>query len=236
MMPQTVPAFKNLFLSALPESELKRIEPFLERIDMKLGTVVHEPEAAYSYVYFPETAVISIVTCLEDGSNIETGIIGKEGVAGVTVILSDQASPRESTIQVAGSCLRLKADIFKKEFARNEELSRLSLRFVFAFIAQISQNAACVNKHRIEARLARWLLMLDDRVEGKEIRITQEFIAQMLGAHRPSVTECAIKLQEKGLIQYMRGVIKILDRPGLEKATCECYKVVKDSYGKYLVG
>jgi CRP-like cAMP-binding protein len=234
MMPKTSTRSRNLFISALPDEEYNRLKPHLEKKEMKLGDVVHNPNEPIRYVYFPENAIVSIVTYLEDGSNIETGLIGNEGIGGIGIILSDDVSPREATIQLEGSCLRMKAQTFKEEFARGGEINRLALRFVFAFIGQASQNAACANHHRIETRLARWLMMIHDRIEGDELKITQEFIAQMLGVHRPSVTESAVKLQERNLIKYARGRITILDRSGLENAACECYCVIKDEYDKYL--
>lgn len=228
------PRCRNLYLASLPEEEFNRLKPHLEKLEMKIGEVIHKPNELSNYVFFPENAVISLVTFLEDGWNIETGIVGNEGVGGISIILSDQPSLREATIQVPGACWRMSVKSFKEELEKGGEIKRMALRFVFAFIEQVSQNAACTSRHRIEARLARWLLTLDDRIAGKDIRITQEFIAQMLGAHRPSVTENAIKLQEKGLISYTRGQIKILDRPGLEKVSCECYEVIKNSFHKYL--
>lgn len=226
----------NLYLSALPDEAFNLLKPHLERTEMKIGDVIHQPDEPITHVYFPETAVISVVTLLEDGSNIETGIIGNEGIGGVGVILTEENSPRKADVQVSGSCLRIKSETFRNELKRDGEIDRLAKRFVFAFIEQISQNAVCFNRHRIEARLARWLLTLIDRTDGDELHITQEFIAEMLGAHRPTVTESAIKLQERGLIKYVRGHIRILDRQGLEETSCECYSVVKESYKKYLNG
>lgn len=236
MKPQTSPRSKNFFLESLPEENYNRLKPHLECLDGKLGRVLHEPNEPIQYVYFPETAVVSIVTFLEDGSNVETGIVGNEGIVGVGIILSDDVSPRQDTVQVEGTCLKMKAQVFKEEFGRGGELNRLALRYVFAFISQISQNAACNNRHRIDTRLARWLLSLHDRVEGDELRITQEFIAQMLGVHRPSVSENAVKLQEQGLIKYVRGRVEILDRKGLEGIACECYREIKRANDKYLNG
>ena len=227
---------ENLFLSSLPEEEYRRLKPHLERLQAELGNVVYRPNEPTQHVYFPENAIISIVTFLEDGSNIETGIVGNEGICGIGVILSDDVSPREATVQLPGSCQRMKAETFKEEFGRGGKVNRLALRYIYAFIAQISQNAACNNHHRIEARLARWLLSLHDRTDGDELRITQEFIAQMLGVHRPSVSENAVKLQERGLIKYVRGRIKILDREGLEQIACECYPTIKEAYERYLNG
>ena len=221
-------------MSKLPEVDFKRFEPHLEACKMKLGDVIHKPNEPLRYVYFPENGVVSIVTFLEDGSNIETGIIGTDGVVGTGIILSDDVSPRQAIVQVSGTCLRMKADIFRQEFDRGGELNRLARRFVYAFIAQISQNAACNNRHRIELRLARWLLMLHDSIIGDKIVTTQEFVAQMLGTNRPSVSENAGKLQKTGIIKSIRGQITILDRKGLEGASCECYQAIKVASVNYL--
>jgi CRP-like cAMP-binding protein len=230
------PRSRNHFLSSLPEEDYQRLKPHLESVEMEISEFVHAPYEPISYLYFPEKAVVSVVTFLEDGSSIETGIIGNEGVAGIGAILAEDVSPREASIQVADGLLKIKAENFKAEFERSHSLRRLSLRFVFAFIAQISQNVACVQRHRIDKRLARWLLMVQDRVEADELIITQEFIAQMLGVHRPGVTESAIKLQEQRLIRYTRGRVTILDRKGLENIACECYGAIKEAYDKYLKG
>lgn len=225
---------KNFFLSALPEEDFLRLKPHLKSVRMEIYDFVHKPYEPIDFVYFPEDAIVSIVTFLEDGSSVEAGIIGNEGVAGIGAILADHVSPREATIQVAGGLLRMSADKFKEEFARGGTLNRLALRFVFAFTAQISQNIACVCHHQIDKRLARWLLMVHDRIEGDELKMTQEFIAQMLGVHRPTVTHSALKLQELGLIRYNHGRVTILDRNGLEELTCECYAAIKEAYDNYL--
>lgn len=227
---------ENLFLSVLPESDYIRLQPYLQKTDLPLGTVIHKPDEAIKYVYFLENSIVSIVTRLEDGSNIETGVIGNEGIAGIGAILSDDVSPRESVVQLAGRCQRIEAQNFRDEFEFGGRMNRLALRFVFAFIAQISQNAVCANRHKITARLARWLLMVHDRTNGDELNITQEYVAQMLGVHRPSVSESASKLQEQDLIKYVRGRITILNRQGLEKTSCECYDSIRQAYDKYLAG
>ncbi len=228
------PRSKNFFLSSLPEEDYERLEPFLEYVQMGISDFVHQPNEPIDYIYFPENAVVSTVTFLKDGSSSETGIVGKEGVSGIIAVLADDVSPREATVQLADGLLRLDAEKYKEEFRRGGALQRLSLRFVFAFMSQLSQNVACVNHHRIEARLARWLLMIHDRIEGNDLEITQEFIAQMLGVKRTGVSENAGKLQEQGLIEYARGRITILDRQGLETVTCECYQVIKEAYDNYL--
>lgn len=225
---------ENFFVSALPEEDYGRLQPHLESVEMGIGDFVHKPNEPIHYIYFPENAVVSIVTFLKDGSSTETGIVGKEGVAGIIAVLADDVSPREATVQVADGLLRIEAEKFKEEFHRGGALQRLSLRFVFAFMSQLSQNIACAHHHRIEARLARWLLMIHDRIEGNDLEITQGFIAQMLGVQRTGVSENASKLQEQGLIEYSRGHITILDRQGLEVVTCECYQAIKEAYDNYL--
>lgn len=225
---------KNLFLASLSTDCYKRLEPHLEVVDMTLGFLVYAPFEPIPYIYFPETCVISLVTVLENGAAVETGIIGFEGFAGIDAVLSNDLTTKEATSQVSGKGLRIKTEIFKNEFQRGGELQNLSLRFIFAFIAQISQNGACLLLHSIENRLARWLLMIQDRTGEDKINLTQEFIALMLGVHRPSVSHAASALQKQGMIRYNRGRITILDRLGLEKSACECYRTIKDKIENYL--
>lgn len=233
MQPQPSTHSKNLFLAKLSKSEFEKLKPLLIAVELEIGDVVYKTNETTREVYFPETCAISIVTVLENGSTAETGVIGCEGVADVINVLSDNVSPREATVQLPGKGLKMDADFFKTEFKRGGELYKLSLAFMFAFINQISQNSACNLFHNIERRLARWILMIHDCADGDELRLTQEFIAEMLGVHRPSVSNAAKKIQDKNLISYKRGRITVLDREGLEKKACECYKVIKTSYENY---
>lgn len=226
---------KNLILNSLTESEFNEISNKLEEVDMPLGDLLYSPYEKLEYVYFPLTSVISIVTLLENGSAIESGIIGREGVSGATVVLTDEATAfSETTIQLSGKGLKMRVEDFKEFFEENKNFRKLVLNYIHAFITQISQNAACLSYHNIEKRLARWLLMFNDRSEAGVMDMTQEFIAQMLGVHRPSVSKNANKLQKLDLITYNRGAIKILDRKALEVYSCECYETINRSLTRYL--
>lgn len=207
----------------MSETVFERIKPHLELKEFCLGEVIYLPDEKIDYVYFPENIVASVVTTLENGSSIETGIVGKDGVIGAEVILNDAAARREVNIQLAGRGFRMKTEVFKAEFERCGLFRKQVLFFIGSYISQISQNSACLSFHAIEQRLSRWLLMFDDRARTDELKLTQEFIALMLGVHRPSVSKSANKLQQKGLISYNRGKIVILDRKGLEDCSCECY-------------
>ena len=195
----------------------------LELVEMPLTKLLYHPHEKIEHVYFPETSVISIVTMLSDGRGVEAGIIGKEGMTGVFAAFGEDVSPREATVQLGGAGWRLNVTDFREGFEENKDFRCEVLHFVYAFVAQISQNAACICYHRIEQRLARWLLMFDDRAPENTLELTQEFIAQMLGVHRPSVSKSAGEPQKMNLIKYNRGTIEILDRKGLESLACECY-------------
>lgn len=225
---------KNLFLEKLSEETYKRIEPHLETIEMPIDFVVYKPFQPVSHIYFPENSLVSIVTVLENGACVETGIIGSEGIAGFEGLLSGNLPTKDANSQLTGKALRIKFDLFKTEFERSDDLQRLTLRYVSAFIEQISQNAACLLLHHIENRLARWLLMVCDRAGSNKINLTQEFIALMLGVHRPSVSKAAGGLQERNLIEYSRGSIIVTDIKGLEQTACECYETIRESVARYL--
>lgn len=199
----------------------------LIHIELPLTKRLYNPHEKIEYVYFPENSVMSVVTMLSDGRGVEAGIIGNEGMAGAFAAFGEDISPREATIQLGGSGWRLPVKDFREAFDENKDFRCAVLHFVYAFVAQISQNAACICYHRIEQRLARWFLMFDDRAPSKTLELTQEFIAQMLGVHRPSVSKNANELQKMGLIKYNRGTVQIIDRKGLENLTCECYAEIK---------
>lgn len=195
----------------------------LKYSEMPLGKLLYNPHEKIEYVYFPETAVISIVTMLSDGRCVEAGIIGNEGMAGAFAAFGEDISPREATVQLGGAGWSLNVEDFRRMFEENKDFRCEVLRFVYGFVAQISQNAACICHHQVGQRLARWFLMCDDRAPSETLELTQEFIAQMLGVHRPTVSKNANELQKMGLIKYNRGTVKILDRTGLENLACECY-------------
>ncbi len=223
----------NKVLNALSAAEYKKIGERLEKIEMKLGTVLYYPGEKIDYVYFPETSVISIVMVLENGDTVESGVIGKEGFSGAAVILSEEVSPQEATVQLTGEGFRLPIEDFKKLFDESNDFRNAALHSIYAFITQISQNAACLCHHKIENRLARWFLMFSDRSGRKDMEMTQEFISQMLGVHRPTVSKNANNLQKIGFISYNRGTVKIIDRAGLEKFACECYRAINQSLNGY---
>lgn len=215
---------QNDLLNSLDAEVYERISAKLFGKDLALAKLLYSQHGKIDYIYFPETSVVSLVTNLSDGSGVETGIIGKEGVTGIYAILGSEMSPSEATVQLAGETLCMTADDFKELFASEISFQQRVLRYVYSFIAQISQNSVCLCHHLVEHRLARWLLMFHDRAGGDKLELTQEFIAQMLGVHRPSVSKNAHKLQQLGLIRYNRGKILISDREGLENFSCECYK------------
>ncbi len=219
---------QNFIIKSVGEKTFKQIEPELEKVEMPLSKLLNQSWSQISHVYFPETSVISVVSLLENGNGVESGIIGKEGVFGATAIFAGEISLGEATVQLGGEGWRMKVSAFKKIFECNVEFRKIILAYVFTFVAQITQNALCLCYHNIEKRLARWLLMFQDRAEREKLVLTQEFIAEMLGVHRPSVSKSANKLQSMNLISYTRGVVKILDRKGLENFSCECYKTISE--------
>lgn len=228
MFPKTKTKTENLILGVLPLEIYQKAAAHLKPVEMPLGQKIYAPGEKISHVYFPETSVISIVTYLENGDCVETGIIGKEGVSGTETVLNRDSSPREAMVQLEGVGSRMKVEKFRELFASEEIFRKIVLQYVYNFIAQISQNPACLCYHNVEKRLARWLLSFQDRAASDDLKLTQEFIAVMLGVHRPSVSKCAARLQEKGLINYKRGKVKILDRAGLLNVACECYEVIKE--------
>jgi len=222
---------RNLILKSIPADVYEKIVSHLELVEMPLGELIHRPYEKIQHVYFPETSVISVVTYLENGSSIETGIIGCDGLSGTETVLSEAVSPREAMVQLGGFGNRMPVKDFQTFFESEKPFAKLVMRYIYSFIGQISQNPACLCYHTIEKRLARWLLMFHDRAAGDELRLTQEFIAVMLGVHRPSVTKIAAELQRQGLIEYTRGLIKILDRPRLLDISCECYETICEISG-----
>ena len=218
---------ENRLLSSLPAEEYHKLLPRLEPVSFTLGKVVYESGRRLHSVYFPTTSVVSLLYTMADGTTAEMGLTGNDGVVGVALFLGGDTTPNRAVIQVAGDALKLKAKVLQEEFARGGALQHVLLRYTQALITQISQTAVCNRLHAVDQRLCRWLLLCHDRVPSDELRMTQEFIANMLGGRRESVTVAAGRLQDAGLIQYARGHIRIVDRKGLEAAVCECYQIVK---------
>jgi len=225
---------QNQLLAALPELELQRWLPQLESVELPLGQVLYESGAAMPYVYFPTNAIVSLLYVLEDGASAEIAVVGFEGLVGVSIFMGGGSTPSRAVVQSAGSGYRLRADVMKQEFARSGPVMHLLLRYTQALITQMAQTAVCNRHHSLDQQLCRWLLLSLDRLQSNQLVMTQELIANMLGVRREGVTEAALKLQRSGLISYARGHINVLDRPGLEGRTCECYEVVKKEYDRLL--
>ena len=225
---------QNELLACLPDAEWQRWEPLLELVDLPLGKVLYESGAPLSHVYFPTNAIVSLLYVLENGASAEIAVVGREGVVGVAIFMGGGSTPNRAVVQSAGMGYRLRADVIKSEFERSSPVLHLMLRYTQALITQMSQTAVCNRHHSLDQQLCRWLLLSLDRLPGNELVMTQELIANMLGVRREGVTEAALKLQAAGLIRYARGHIAVLDRPGLEHRTCECYRVVKKEYDRLL--
>ncbi|HEY0378946.1 MAG TPA: Crp/Fnr family transcriptional regulator [Pyrinomonadaceae bacterium] len=218
----------NRLLAALPRSEQKQLLPKLERVPLALGDIIHEPDEPIRYAYFPYQGVVSILTILKGRTSIEVGTVGNEGVAGITVFLGVDSSPDRAVVQVPGEAVRMKTSDFKEAAKRDgSKFNELVHLYAYVLLTQMSLSVACNRFHNVERRLARWLLAIQDRVQANEFLLTQEYIAQMLGAHRPHVTKAVGNLQNGGLISFSRGKIVITDRRGLEKACCDCYHIAK---------
>jgi len=201
---------------------------------MRVGQVLHAPGAAPSHVYFPTTAIVSLLHTLENAASAEIAVVGNEGVVGISLFMGGQSTTSRAVVQCAGFGLRLKADILQQEFDRRGSVLTLLLRYTQALITQMTQTAVCNRHHSLDQQLCRWLLLGLDRLQGDELVMTQARIANTLGVRREGITESALKLQRAGLIRYARGRISVLNRGGLEQRTCECYAVVKSEYDRLL--
>jgi CRP-like cAMP-binding protein len=225
---------QNHLLDALPRSDYARIASHLEPVSMKLGDVLYEPGVQLRYVYFPTTSIVSLLYVMEDGASAEIAIVGNEGILGISLFMGGDTTPSRAVVQGAGYGFRLKAELLKSEFGRFGPTMQLLLRYTQALITQMAQTAVCNRHHSVDQQLCRWLLLSLDRLQSNELSMTQELIANMLGVRREGVTEAAGKLQDAQLIRYRRGRITVLDRPGLEARSCECYQVVKTEFDRLL--
>ena len=225
---------QNHLLDALPTGDYERLAPHLELIPMPLGDVLYESGSRMRYVYFPTTSIISLLYVMEDGASAEIAIVGNEGILGISLFMGGNTTPSRALVQSAGHSFRLRAELIKDEFERYGPTMHLLLRYTQALITQMAQTAVCNRHHSVDQQLCRWLLLSLDRLASNEISMTQELIANMLGVRREGVTEAAGKLQSVGLINYRRGRITVLDRPGLEARSCECYQVVKTEFDRLL--
>jgi CRP-like cAMP-binding protein len=224
----------NRLLAALPVKVFDRLQPHLQPVSFALGGVVYESSEQMEHIYFPTTCIVSLLYTMADGATAEMGLVGNDGVVGIALFMGGNTVPNRAVVQVGGDAFKMHAPVIQEEFRRGGPCQMLLLRYTQALITQISQTAVCNRLHTVEQRLCRWLLLTHDRVDSAELRLTQEFIANMLGGRRESVTKAARHLQAAGLIRYVRGHITILNRQGLEAASCECYQVVKNEFDRLL--
>lgn len=219
---------RNHLLGALSEAVAQPLFGYLEAADLPLGEALYESGGRLGHVYFPTTAIVSLLYVMENGASAEIAVVGNEGIVGIALFLGGETMPNRAVVQSAGQAYRLSAPVFQRHFIQSGALQHLLLRYTSALLTQMAQTAVCNRHHNIDQQLCRWLLLSLDRLPSNELVMTQELIANMLGVRREGVTEAAGKLQAAGLIQYHRGRISVLDRPGLEARVCECYGVVRD--------
>jgi CRP-like cAMP-binding protein len=231
---ESVNSLNNELLGALDGAARKRINPHLRRVTLKLGAIVCEAAGALNHAYFPEGSVLSLLTVLEDGSAIETANIGREGAFGLFAAMYSRVSFNRCMVQLEGPMVRCPIGELQREFERSEHVRDLFVSYSETLLSQVQQTAACNALHSTEQRMCRWLLMMDDRAEGKTLQYTHEFLAHVLGANRKSVTLAAQSMQKAGLISYHRGTMQVLDRRGLERVSCECYAIVKKRFAAFL--
>jgi CRP-like cAMP-binding protein len=225
---------RNHILNALPQAERERLYPHLQLVPMPLGRVVYESGARLRHIYFPIDCIVSLLYVLKDGASAEIAVVGREGAVGVSLFMGGETTPSRAVVQSAGSAYRLTGARLKQEFERHGLMLSVLLRYTQSLITQMAQTAVCNRHHALDQQLCRWLLLSLDRLESNELKMTQELIANMLGVRREGVTEAAGRLQKQGVIRYSRGKITVLDRPRLEKLSCECYGVVKKESDRLL--
>jgi CRP-like cAMP-binding protein len=229
-MPIQQSAIRNRLLAALPAADFAALVDHLQPAELELKQVLQEPGQTIRFIYFPEGGVVSQVALLENGHNVEVGVVGREGLVGLPALLGAERAVTEAMVQMEGSAWHIRPGELRSAFERSASLRALLLRYVQAAHSQIVQTAACNAQHAVDVRLARWLLMMHDRAGQDEFPMTHEFLALMLGAHRPSISVAAAVLQKAGVVRYVRGQITVLDRAGLGAASCECYGVVREQF------
>jgi CRP-like cAMP-binding protein len=229
-------ARQNRLLDALPAPDFERLVPHLKLVPLTLGESLYESGIALRHVFFPIESIVSLLYVMADGASAEIAVVGNEGVIGVSLFMGGETTPSRAVVQSAGHAYRLEGTLLKEEFLRAGAMQHLLLRYTQALITQMAQTAVCNRHHSLDQQLCRWLLLSLDRLPSNELVMTQELIANMLGVRREGVTEAAGKLQSARLIRYTRGRIEVLDRPGIEARTCECYEVVKRESDRLLPG
>lgn len=228
----------NHLLAALPDEEFNRLNAELEPVSLSLGEVLYESGEQLEFIYFPTTAIVSLLYIMESGSTAEIGMSGNDGLVGIALFMGGSTTPSRAVVQSAGNAFRLRSRVLNDEFSRGGVFQKILLRYTQSLMTQISQTAVCNRLHSIENQLCRWLLINHDLLQSNKLIMTHDLIANMLGVRREGVSIAAAHLQQRGLIEYVRGTITMLDRDALEREACECYRVVKDEYdrllGKYI--
>ncbi len=233
-MPRMPSPLQNHILDALPPAERERLFPHLKLVDLPLGMVLYESGDTLRHIYFPTDSIVSLLYVLANGASAEISIVGNEGAIGVALFMGGETTTNRAIVQSAGSAYRLTGRRLKQEFGRHGNLLHILLRYTQALLTQMAQTAVCNRHHSVDQQLCRWLLLSLDRLSSDKLTMTQELIANMLGVRREGVTEAAGKLQDLGVIRYRRGHITVLDRPRLERLSCECYAVVKKESDRLL--
>ena len=235
LVPERQEPRENHILDSLPAEERERLFPHLTPVEMPLGMVLYESGEALRHIYFPTDSIVSLLYVMKDGASAEIAIVGNEGAIGVSLFMGGETTPSRAIVQSAGFAYRLSGRRLKQEFERHGQLLHVLLRYTQSLITQMAQTAVCNRHHSVDQQLCRWLLLSLDRLPSNRLDMTQELIANMLGVRREGVTGAAGKLQELGVIRYSRGHITVLDRPKLEKLSCECYAVVKTETDRLLM-
>ena len=225
---------QNHLLAALPEAELELLSPHLEWVTLRLGDMLYEPGSQLQHAYFPSTSIVSLHYVMESGASAEAAGVGNEGMLGVSLFMGGNTTPSSAVVQTAGYAYRLERSLLKEQFNQAGTMQRLLLRYSQALMTQMMQTAVCNRHHSVEQQLSRWLLLTLDRLPTRELIMTQELVASMLGVRREGITEAAGKLQSAGFIRYRRGHISVIDPAGLETRACECYAVVKNELHRLL--
>lgn len=228
MSPAKNSGIANKLLAALPKKDYQTLQPHLEEVPLVFEKILYQPNVLLSDVYFPNSGIVSLLAGVNERSTLEVGLVGNEGVVGLSVFMGVNSSLNRAVVQGVGSAMRMKVTAFRKASNHGGFFQRILQRYSHSVITQITQSAVCNQFHKVEARLARWLLMTHDRMGDDEFQLTQEFLSNMLGVRREGVSRAACDLQKRGLIHYQRGRLRVLDRPGLEATSCPCYEVIRN--------